>query len=213
LTWSYGLYLVAFLAAIFLARGLGPLFFIPLLLDFGFELCLFFDVLSGWDIRLVVAVFEFLWFVWVLALAGNLRKSTFVVMLVLDMAVMMKGILPSIQATGIGQNFWNDTSMAIIDVWQTSILVVIGSMVVRSTIVAKIKGEYVDILTNPKKRFLLPIGMWSFMLEMPNYLRPIIPDYLYDNRFPISANFLIYGWVALELPFYIMYKRLKKRYS
>lgn len=168
---------------------------------------------SGWDIRLMMAGYEFALFLWVLALAGNLRKSTFVVMLVIDLAVMAKGMWPSVQATGVGQDFWNDTSTTIVDVWQTSIFVIIASMTVRSTIVARFKGEYVDILTNPKKRFLLPIGAWALVDELPVYLKPIIPFWVFDNRFQIAAQVLVWGWVGLELPFYFMYRRLKKRYS
>lgn len=213
MTWELGQYYVAFIAVIFLARGLGPLFFIPVVLDFVFELCLDWGLLSGWDVRLLIAGFEFAIFLWVLALAGNLRKSTFVVMLVLDLTVMINGMWPQIQAAGSGRDFWNNTSTSIMDVWQTSIVVVVVSMVVRSTIVAKAKREYVDILTNPKKRFLLPIGAWALIQELPIYLKPNVPLWLFDYRFHIAANVLVWGWVALELPFYLMYRRLKKQYS
>ena len=210
---AIGQYYVAFIAAIFLARGLGPLFFVPLILDFAFELCLDFNVFSRWDIRLLVVAYEFGLFIWVLALAGNLRKSTFVVMLILDLAVLLNGVLPNLQATGTGQDFWNNTSTGILDVWQTSIAVIIVSMAVRSTVVARMKGEFVDILTNPKKRFLLPMGAWALLQEIPKYLRPIVPAWLFDYRFEISANVLVWGWVALELPFYLMYRRVKRQYS
>jgi hypothetical protein len=213
LTWIDGQYYVAFIAVILLARGLGPLFFVPLLLDLAFDVGLMTGVMSGWDYRLVIVVYEFGIFLWVLSLAGNLRKSTFVVMLLLDLVMVFKEMLPSIQATGTGQDFWNSTSTAILDVWQTSVIVVIGSMVVRSTIVAKLQGRYVDILTNPKKRFVLPIGAWALVQELPVYLKPWMPDWIMDARFPIAANVLVWGWVALELPFYLMYRRIKKQYS
>jgi hypothetical protein len=213
LTFWDGQYYAAFIAVILLSRGLGPLFFVPLLLDLGFELCLMSGLLSGWDFRLLIVGYEFALFLWVLALAGNLRKSTFVVMLLLDLVVVFREMLPDIQATGTGQDFWNSTSTAILDVWQTSVIVVVVSMVVRSTIVAKLRGEYVDILTNPKKRFVLPIGAWALMQELPNYLHPWIPESLYDARFMIAANVLVWGWLALELPFYVMYRRMKKQYS
>jgi len=213
LTWIDWQYYFAFVVAILLARGLGPLFFVPLILDLAFDVSMGLGFFSGWDIRLMMAGYEFALFLWVLALAGNLRKSTFVVMLVIDLAVMAKGMWPSVQATGVGQDFWNDTSTTIVDVWQTSIFVIIASMTVRSTIVARFKGEYVDILTNPKKRFLLPIGAWALVDELPVYLKPIIPFWVFDNRFQIAAQVLVWGWVGLELPFYFMYRRLKKRYS
>jgi len=213
LSFALGEYYVAFIAAILLARGLGPLFYVPLMIDFGFEICLDSGLLSGWDVRWLIAAYEFGIFVWVMALSGNLRKSTFVVMLVLDLAVIIDHMLPNVQTAGSGQEFWNTTSTAILDVWQTSVVVIVGSMIIRSTIVAKIRGQHVDILTNPKKRFLLPIGAWAFLQEVPNYLRPILPVWLFNLRFVISANALVWGWVALELPLYLMYRRLKKQYS
>jgi hypothetical protein len=213
LSFQLGQYYLAFIAVILLARGLGPLFYVPLLMDFAFEICLDTGLMSGWDIRLLIIAYEFGIFIWVMALAGNLRKSTFVVMLVVDLAVVINGMLPNIQASGTGQNFWNSTSTAILDVWQTSVIVVVGSMVIRSTVIAKLHGQYVDILTNPKKRFVLPIGAWALIQESLEYLKPIIPLWLYNHRFVIAANVLVWGWIALELPLYLMYRRLKKQYS
>lgn len=205
-------YYAAFVLAIFLCYGLGRIFWVPMLLDLAFDVALKLNWLSGWDIRLLIVVHGFAFFLWVLYLAGTFDRATFVAVLLFDLTLVFIEILPDLQAVGTGQEFWNETSTGILDVWLLSILVVVLSVVLRSTLVAKMKGRFVDILTNPKKRFLLPIGAWTAFLTLLNHLEPWVPTWLYDYRFMIGAQILVWGWVAVELPFYLAYRRLRKQY-
>ena len=205
-------YYVGFALAIFLCRGLGTIFYVPMLIDMSFNLALNFGLLAGWDIRLLMVAFGFGIFLWVLALSGAFTKTTFIAVLLLDLTLVFTKILPDLQAAGTGRDFWNVTSTGIVDVWTLSTFVVVMSMVLRSTVVAKIRGKFVDILTNPKKRFLIPLGAWSGIIVLGGQLATFLPPWLSDHRFDIAAHVMVWGWVALELPYFITYQRLKKRY-
>lgn len=204
-------YYIAYIVAVFLARSLGPLFYIPMILDMLFNLALNLDLLSGWDIRLLIVGYGLALFIWVIALLGTLSRSLFVSLLVLDLYLVVVGIMPSLQAAGTGQEFWNTTSTTIFLVWQISITGIVLSMVIKSTVIAKLKGKYVDILTNPKKRFSLPIGAWAAFLVICHYFESWLPDVIVEKQYDIAGHLWVLGWIALELPFYLMYRRMKKR--
>ncbi len=206
-------YYAGFVLAIYLCRSLGAIFFIPMLLDMAFNLALNFHLLEGWDIRLLMVGYGFAVFLWVLALSGAFNKTTFVAVLLLDLTLIYTEILPSMQAAGTGQDFWFKTSTGIVEVWLLSTFVVVSSIVIRSTLIAKIRGKFVDLLTNPKKRFLLPIGAWAGIILLSGQLRDYLPPWIVRHRFDIAAQILVWGWVALELPFFIMYHRVKRRYQ
>ena len=207
------IYQIGFLAALSLCWGLGPVFFYPMLADFIFGLCGNAGWFSGWDIRVVMVTYGLGILVWTIVLSGALTKTTFIAVLMLDVATIFYRILPEIQLNGTGQNFWNATSAGIYEVWLISIFVVVASMAIRSSIVAKITGRRVDLLTNPKKRFLLPIGAWAGIPPLMSCLQPFLSQSLFDNRFVIASHVLVWGWVAFELPPYISHKRLMKQIS
>ena len=207
------IYYVGFAAAILLCRGLGRLFFYPMLLNVGFNISLNLGLFGGWDVRWLIVAYGFGIFLWVLALTGAWNRTLFVGLLLLDLAVIMNGLWPVITVAGNGVQFWNYTSTAIIDVWMISILVVVLSTVVKSTLIARFKGKFVDLLTNPKKRFVLPIGAWACIIESAKYLPSFLPSSVVANRFDIAAQVLVWGWVGLELPFLLTHRRLKRQIS
>jgi hypothetical protein len=129
----------------------------------------------------------------------------------LDIVVVLNGIWPSIQVAGTGQDFWNQTSESIMDVWDVSILVLTSTVIIKSTILAKLRGSYVDILTNPKKRFLIPICLWILVGVSLKYLSPLLSDQIVKNRYIISSQLLVWGWVAFEFPMWLMHRRLLKQ--
>jgi hypothetical protein len=207
------IYYAGFVSALALCWGLGPIFFYPMLADLIFDVCLSSGLFSGWDIRLLVSLYGLAAFIWVIALSGVLAKTTFVAVLLLDMLMIFYKILPQLQLAGTGQDFWNATSTGIYEVWLISIFVVITSMAVRSSLGAKIKGLRIDLLTNPRKRFLLPIGVWAGVTLLLGNLERWIPVSVFDDRFVIAAHTLVWGWVILELPQYLIHRRLMKQIS
>ena len=211
--WEYGIYYSGYVLAILLCRKLGWVFFVPMLVNMGFNLCLNTGLLSGWDIRWIIAGHGCAVFVWVLMLSGALGKPTVGILVAADMAVVVNGIWEPLRMVGTGGDFWIATSTSIIDAWMVSIATVVGSIVMKSTIMARFRGERVDLLTNPKKRFLLPIGAWAAIIAAVGYLGNVLPAAVVDNRFNIAGYALVWGWVALEFPFYLMYQRLRKQFG
>jgi hypothetical protein len=209
-TWDTVLYYAGYVVALFLCRGLGNIFFIPMLLNMIFNIVVQLGLLSGWDNRLVLACYGFLFFLWVAALAGIFDRVTVAVLLLADLFAAYNGLLPAIQAAGTGESFWHSMSTSIIQVWMMSILVVSVSAIAKSSVVSKWKRGYSALLTIPKRRFLIPIAMWAAVIVLGEHLSSYVPDIVVKNRFKIAALLLVWGWVAFELPFYIMYKRLGK---
>lgn len=204
-------YYVGFVLAIALCRSLGPIFYVGQLANLGFNLCLQFGLLSGWDIRLLMVFYGFSIFIYVLVLAGNFRKSTFVVILLLDIMVAFDGMWMPLSANGEGQTFWNVASTSILDVWMVSISIVVSSVVFESSLLARLRGKFADWLTNPKKRFILPIGAWALIWVIAKYCEPILPQWFLASSNAIAAYVMVWGWVFLELPFFIKYKRLHRQ--
>jgi hypothetical protein len=213
LDWSLIVYYIGYAIAFFLCWGLGPIFRAPMLLNGLFNVALTLGLMRGWDIRIVIAVHGFAFFVWMLALTQTLNGSVFVFVLLLDLAVVFHGLWPDIQVAGTGPTFWNVMSTQIIEVWMTSIFALTVSVVFRSSILAKLKERRVDLLTNPRKRFLIPICAWAGMISLPPWFPNILPKPVIDNRFAIAVQLLVWGWVAFELPSYITHRRLMRQYD
>jgi hypothetical protein len=183
-----------------------------MLLNMGFNIALQTGLLTGWDIRWVIAGHGFLFFLWTAALAGIFDRTTVVVLLLLDFFAAYRGLAPQLQMAGTGGHFWDITSTSIIDVWLMSILVVSLSAIVKSSFFSKLERGYSELLVIPKRRFLIPIAMWASLIVLPNYLGDLVPDFVKHNRFKIAGLLLVWGWVAFELPFYIMYKRMNGKH-
>ena len=204
-----GFYYLGYVLALLLYRGLGRLFFVPMLLNLGFDLALQFDLLRGWDIRWVIAGYGFLFFVWVSALAGMFDRVTVIVLLVVDLFVAYRGILPNFQTAGLGGDFWNMTSTKIAEIWLLSILLVSLSVIIKSSIVSVFERGYSELLTLPKNRFLIPIAVWSATWVLPTYV-PFLRDLLGNYQSRVAGQLLVWGWVAFEYPFYRMYKHMRE---
>jgi hypothetical protein len=181
-----------------------------MLINMGFNICLNVGMLTGWDIRWLAATYGLGVFLWVLALSGSFAKSTAVILLFLDIGVVLAEIQPYFATVGHGQSFWNIASTSIVYVWLVSTVVVAGTVVWKSTVVARLRDQPSDLLTNPKKRFLLPIGTWATILLAAKYLGPFISTYATEAAYFIAGTVLVWGWVVLELPFYLAYRRLKR---
>jgi hypothetical protein len=200
-------YYLGYIVALFLHRGLGRLFFIPMLINLGFDLALQFDFLRGWDIRLVMVGYGFLFFVWVSALAGMFDRVTVVVLVVVDVLVAARGILPNVQTAGVGSEFWNATSTTIFEIWLLSVLLVSLSVILKSSVVSLMERGYSELLTLPKARFLIPVAAWSATWVLPTYV-PFLRELLGGYQSRVAGQLLVWGWVAFEFPFYRMYQHM-----
>ena len=149
-------------------------------------------------------------FVWVLVLSGAFTRTTFFALTFLDVLIVISRLWAPMQSATTGPGMWMTISEVVYDIWLASIVIVVCSVALKSTLVAKLRGHRVDILTNPKKRFVLPIGVWAAMVALPTYLQNYLPDSVLENRFRIAGQILVWGWVALELPFYLSHKRLMR---
>ena len=206
--WGVLFYYAGYAVALVLCRGLGNLFFLPMLANIAFNISLQLGLLTGWDIRWIMVGYGFAFFVWVAALAGTFDRTTVIVLLLADLATVFTGIQPQLAKIGDGGQFWNATSMSIMQVWIASILIVSLSAIVKSSIVSKIQLGYSEVLLIPKRRFLIPIALWSAVILLPDFLGTTVPTTIHEKKFVIAGNLLVWGWVAFELPFYLMYKRM-----
>ncbi len=205
----YGCYVIAIL----ICRGLGPIFFLPMIADFGFDLLLANHALSGWDIRILIMAYGMLWFLWVMVISRTLNRSLIVLLLLVDFTSIFRGVLPQLTAVGVGQMFWNSTATRIIEVWMLSAAILVAAVILRSTIAARFNGEFVDVFTNPRKRFLVPIGLHSAWMVLPTYIKDFLPAMVYNHRYQIAGWILVAGWIVLELPYYVKYRRMRRRYA
>jgi hypothetical protein len=206
-------YFAGFALAIALCRGLGPLFFYPMLADLSFDLALTTGSFSGWDVRLLMAGYGFAFFLWVLALSGALARTTLLAVLALDLATIFWRVVPALRAASNGQEFWYATGTGIFELWLVSIFVVSVSTVLRSSIGARLRKQTPDLMSNPKRRFLLPIAVWAGIPPLMSLLNGGLPATVTNARFQIAAQVLVWGWTALELPHYLAQKRLSKQTS
>ena len=205
------IYYLGYAAALIVCRGLGRLFYIPMLLNLCFDLAIQFDMLADWDIRWVMVGYGFLFFAWVAALIGNFDRITVIALLAIAVSAIYFGVVPQLRSVGSGQEFWDLTSTSIVHVWMLAILVACLSAIIKSSLVSKIKQGYSELLIIPKRRFLIPIAMWSAMWLIPDILPSSFPKFIGQHRAQIAALLLVWGWFAFELPFYLMYKRMDKQ--
>jgi len=206
-------YYVGHIVAIVLCFELGPVFYGPMLANLAFNVSLSAGAFAGWDIRWLVALYGFGIFVWTLVLAGSVNNLTVVLLVFFDVGTVAYRIFPSLEPDGVGQEFWNTMGTAIIDVWMMSVFVLVSSSVMRSSLGARIRGTPVDLLTNPKRRFMIPLGAWAGLIVIPTLIPVHLPEAILARRFDVAAQVLVWGWVAVELPFVIMYRRIRRRFD
>ncbi len=213
ITLEYAFLLLGYALAIWLAYGLGRIFYIPIILDLTLDLSLYFDLLSGWDIRWLMTTAWGLFFVWALALSKGFKKVWPLALVAIDLAFVYQAIIPQLEMAGTGQPFWNATCTSIMQVWDLSTTLLVGSTIFMSTVWPKLRGEFVDVLTNPRKRFLIPMGLYSGYNFFHVTFANVIPPWMHEYGWRIASQVLVWGWVAFELPFFIMYRRLRRQHS
>lgn len=206
------LYYLGYCIALYLYKDMGRIFFVPMLLNLWFNLLILFQVYRHVDFRWLVALHGMLWLIWILVLASENRKKldiTLAILLLVGSFVI--GTLPQLRQKADAFKAMIELCNNIWTVWFFSAFIVVFVVIVRSTIVARMKHEFIDILTNPRKRFLLPLGIQSALVGIaPLFEGALSPDIIRE-RFNIGSHIMVWGWVVLELPFYIMYERMKRQ--
>jgi hypothetical protein len=182
-----------------------------MIIDLLFDVCLELGFMNVSWLRWIMVAYSFGIFLWVLALSGAFSKPAFVALLLTDLLVIAQGIWRPLMASADTFDLVVAMSEAVWSVWLMSTLFVIATAVFRSTIGARMAGRMPDLLVNPKRRFLLPIGAWAAIIVLPTLISSLVPQYLYEHRFPIAAMVLVWGWVAMELPFILMEFRVHRR--
>jgi len=206
------IYYAGYASAIFLCWGLGPLFAFPMIANLAFDISLMMFDIPGWILRWMMVGYGFAIFIWVLALAGTFTRSTFVALTCLEVAIVISKLWTPVQVAGVGSDFWTNVCTTIFDIWLASILIAVLFIAVKSSLVARLQSRRPDLLTNPRKRFTLPIGIWAGVIVIPGYLSAYLSDDFLNNRYKMAAQLLVWGWVAFELPSYITHWRLKRQY-
>jgi hypothetical protein len=207
------IYYFGYCAALYLFKDMGRVFFVPMLLNMWFNLFITFEIYRQVDFRWFIALQGILWFIWVIVLANYLRRKLEITLVsFLLLIAFFFGTLPQLltefKAFGdmveLGTRIWT--------AWHFTSLILILVVVIRSTIIARIKGEFIDLITNPRKRFLIPLGLCSATIAVLPLLSGAVPEDIVIQRFNIASHVLVWTWVAFELPFYIMYERLKRHH-
>ena len=207
------LYYLGYCAALFLYKDMGRIFFIPMLLNLWFNLFITFKIYQQVDFRWLIAIHGVLWLIWVFFIASDdRRKFDTVLAILLILGAFLVGTLPYLTQKPDAFKAMIELSTRIWTVWYFTAFLVVLTVIVRSTIVPKFQKRFIDILTNPRKRFLIPIGLCSGIIGITPFLEGTIPQEFVHYRFNIGSHFMVWGWIALETPFYIMYERLRRQH-
>ena len=206
------IYYLGYCTALFLYKDMGRIFFVPMLLNLWFNLLITFEIYRQVDFRWLAAIHGILWLIWVFLLAREERRKIDIAMIVLLILVaFVVGTLPNLAETADAFEAMIEMSTHIWTVWYLSAFIVIIVVVIRSTVIPRYKKTFVDILTNPRKRFLIPLGICSGIIGIAPLLEGTVSSELIRHRFNIGSQVMVWGWVVLETPFFIMYERLKRK--
>ncbi|MCB9358268.1 MAG: hypothetical protein H6508_00050 [Calditrichaeota bacterium] len=196
--------------AIFLCWNLGAVFYVPMIMNLGLEVLLGTGVVRDLDIRHVVAVTGFLQALWVVVLSDVFRNwiEGATVFVLISLAFLV-GIYPSVMEPT--QNWAQSILLAtlIIRTWMYVIVGVVLVVITRSVLQPSSLGGLADMIVNPKKRFLLPLGFWAMIIVVPLEGIPVVGDWMGENRFHLAGTALVWGWVLLEIKFFVQSLRIR----
>lgn len=211
--WLIG-YFLGGIFAVFLCWDLGLLYSIPIVLGMVLELLLGSGLLSGVDFRQFTATFGFLYALWVMVLSDVFKdRLEGIVIFTLITLSFFFGIYPSlVEATGSAERSL-ELATGILKTWMLVIVGVVLAVVVRSAFSKKGRSGLGDLLVNPRKRFLIPLGVWAAIIAIPLEWLPRIGEWMEVNRFHIAGNCLVWGWVFIELKFYLQARYWRRRYG
>jgi hypothetical protein len=210
--------------AIWLYFGLGKIFWVPIALDLVYDMLgVKFDLWGNNVETLVIeTAYVVLLLLWVIYLSGFMKSkwSTWIAF-----ALIMVASFTGIVSTAIYQNIgmerfaeflgfpgyhrkWILLATLSMYTWFICTSLVIFGVILRSTVFRWINGKAANLISNPRNRVLIPIFFHTSIIGFSQFYSGFVPDDIYAWRFKIAGTLLGWGWVALELPFYIMYRRM-----
>lgn len=197
-------YYVGGIIAVILCWNLGAIFYVPMLLNLGLEIALGAGLAQEFDIRQVVAVTGFLHALWVIVLSDVFKNwiEGATVFVLISLAFVL-GIYPSVVES---TNDWSrsiELATLIIRTWMLVIVGVVLIVFFRSIITSRWRWALSAMVVNPKRRFLIPIGLWALIILIPLSLTSRLGAWLEENRFHLAGITLVWGWVAIEVKFFL----------
>jgi len=197
-------YYVGGITAVILCWNLGSIFYVPMLLNLALEVALGAGLANEFDIRQVVAVTGFLHALWVVVLA-DVFKSWIegVTVFVLISLAFVLGVYPSIVESTSDWSRSIELATLIIRTWMLVIVGVVTLVYVRSLLRTRGPWTLSELVVNPKRRFLIPLGLWALIIVIPLGPLPKLGTWLEENRFHLAGTTLVWGWVIFELKFFL----------
>ncbi|MCC6475604.1 hypothetical protein IT157_01000 [bacterium] len=200
--------------AIALCWNLGRIYFIPMILNFASEFIIPSGLLQYVDVRWYILVTGFLYVLWVMILTDVFR-DWFDAVTIYALVIMsfMFGMYPAMEE--VAADFDRSVEGAT-RVLKVGMVVVFGQVllaVLRSIAKLRFRGGMWDMIVNPRKRFLIPIGLWSGICILPVAWIPGVGDTLETYRYVIASHALWWGWVLLELKFFFQARYWRRRYG
>lgn len=199
---------------IILCWNLGPLFYLPMFFNIATDILLDVGILSSGDMRLSWAIIEGLYCLWVLVLANIFKSRAEAVAIFVMIAVAFAyGVYPNLAEAANDWNRWVELTTRIMQAWSIIISGIITLVIVKTLYQWKIGKSINDLAVNPRKRFLIPIWAWATISAMPLEWVPGIGKWLEDYRFAIAGHTLVWGWVLVELKFFVQAWYWRKKYG
>lgn len=207
-------YYTGIAAALFLCWNLGPLFYSYIILNIVTDILLDIGWLAAGDMRLKWAVIQWLDCIWILMLA-NIFRSRFeaVLMSLLVLIAFGFGIYPRLTEQLGSWEHGVELTTQMMRTWAIINLVIVLLVFAKTLYLWKAKKRPNDLVVNPRRRFLLPIAAFSAIVAVPLEWIPSQPMWLESYRFSIAAHTQVWGWVIVELKFYLQARSWRDKYG
>lgn len=195
---------IGFIAALVMYWELGWLFRLPMLLNLAVSLLVNYSGILTNEIQTAVfiSLYGLLFILWVVILAGLQRGITgAVVSFLLVVVTITVGMLEAANFDIRMEGAWIRLSTTFIYTWTACIFLVILGVFLKSAAIRWHHG-YWNLLLTPKRRALIPIGLWSALICLSELYRTFLPQ-LYEIRFVTAAFCLGWGWAAIEFPHFM----------
>jgi hypothetical protein len=207
-------YYSGLLLALLLCWNLGPLFYTYILFQISTDVLLDIGWLAQGDMRLKWAMIEWLDCIWILMLA-NIFRSRFESFVIsgLVLIAFSFGIYPSLTEAADSWPRWVELTTEIMRGWAVINLAIIVFAVSKTVYLWKVEHQPNDLVVNPRRRFLLPLGAFFAILAMPMEWIPWHRAWIEAHRFPIAAHVMAWGWVVAEFKFFLQAWRWRRKYG
>lgn len=207
-------YYTGAILGILLCWNLGPLFYVPMFFNIATDIMLDVGLLTTGDMRLSWTIIDGLYCLWVLILANVFRsRIEAVLVFVVVAAAFAYGIYPNLVEAAHDWSRWVELTTRIMQAWSFIISVIILLVLAKTFYLWKMGKGPNDLVVNPRKRFLIPIWFWATIQVLPFAGIPVIGPWLEANRFTIAAHLLVWGWVFLELKFFVQAWYWRNKYG